>query len=334
MCKLIISNRYKKGKKMQEIVIGENDAGKRLDRFLRQYMPHARRNILYGALRKKNIVLNDRKAKPETLLHREDRIKIFFKDETIEKFRGVEVEEIVMDHPKVIEKIGNVYFLYKPTAELTHDNGRGEENMADRFVSMLVDDRVYDPREELTFRPALANRLDKNTSGILVGASSAESLRELNELFRNQRVRRLYLTIVEGVLTKTQDYRSHVAKDHGQNKVYESDYGKTARSIFRPIVNNGNYTLIEVELITGRTHQIRHHLEEIGHPILGDHKYGHGKWTSRQGRQVNSQLLHAYKMIFPKLEKPLQELSGKVVECPPEGVFKQVKEELFGAKHE
>lgn len=315
---------------MQEIFIGENDAGKRLDRFLRQHMPHARRSVLYGALRKKNIVLNGKKAKAETLLDKGDSIKIFFKDETIEKFRGVKAAEVSMVHPKVVDRVGDVYFLYKPPMKLTHDDGKGEENMADGFVSMLVDEGVYDPASEHTFRPGLANRLDKNTSGILVGAASAQALRALNELFRNRQVRRFYLAIVEGVLTQTLDHRSQIAKDEKTNKVYESDRGKFAQSIIRPLTNNGNYTLVEVELITGRTHQIRHHLVDLGHPILGDHKYGHGKWTSRQGRQVQSQLLHAYKLAFPKLEGPLEDLSEKTIESQPEGIFRQVKEELFG----
>ncbi len=317
---------------MQEIIIGENDAGKRLDRFLRQYMPEAKRSVLFGALRKKNIVLNDKKAKPEFMLKQGDRIKIFFKDETIEKFRGFQPETVVMAPPEIVEVVGDVYFLYKPPHQLTHDNGRGEINMADRFVSMLVEDGIYDPKGEHTFRPALTNRLDKNTSGLLVGASSAEALRELNKLFRSQRVRRFYLTIVEGVMKQKQSYTSRFTKDAGENKVFVDKDGKFAKSIFRPIQTNGYYTLVEVELITGRTHQIRHHLQEIGHPILGDHKYGRGKWTSREGRQVSSQLLHAYKMVFPKLDGPLHELSDRVVEAEPEGIFKQVKEELFGDK--
>src|SRR5699024_9447406 len=148
---------------MQEIIIGENDAGKRLDRFLRQYMPEARRSVLYGALRKKNIIINEKKAKPEFMLEKGDRVKIYFKDETIDKFRGVKPKATVMAHPKVIAAVDHVYFLYKPPLQLTHDNGQGEINMADRFVSMLIDQKIYDPKWEHTFRPALANRLDKNT---------------------------------------------------------------------------------------------------------------------------------------------------------------------------
>lgn len=317
---------------MRQILIEENDANMRMDRFLKKYLPNAPTGVLYKSLRKKNIVLNGKKAKPKTMLSKGDKIKIFFKDETIEKFQGKEKIVRAKSYPKIVADFGEIIIINKPSGLLSHSSQQAaEENTVDQLITYLIDEGRYSPEEEHTFVPSICNRLDRNTSGLIIGATSSQALREMNELIRKRKVKKFYLTIVHGAMIEDRHYISYLEKDRNKNIVRSNSQGIEAEGNYRPLKNNGEYTLVEVELITGRTHQIRHQLQEMGYPILGDPKYGKKHLrTNPKASSIKTQLLHAYKLIFPKLTGILAPLSEQEIVVPPEGAFKVVKEEIFG----
>lgn len=316
---------------MRQYEIKTNDAGMRLDRFLKKILPEAGLSLLYKSIRKKNITVNKQKVKQEYILQLGDSVEVFFSDETIEKFQGQGKKRTRGRHPEIVLETPHIVVMEKPLGILSHGSGGPfEPNMVDSLISYLIDKGDYVPRIEKTFTPSICNRLDRNTSGLIIGAKTGVGLREVNLLLRERKVEKHYLTICQGQLRGREEIHSSIEKNEEKNRVFESKEGKEAIGIYQPVDYANGYSLVSVNLITGRTHQIRHQLASIGLPVLGDHKYGsRTKFVLKNsGKVVDHQVLHSYKLVFPKIEGPLGDLSQKTVESQPRGLFKEVWEEI------
>ncbi len=320
---------------MRELKIDKNEHDQRIDRFLSKYLNKANNTFIFKMLRKKNIKLNGKKAEPSTKIYEGDIIEIFLSEETINKFR--EIEEIKSDLiPNIIYEDDNIILLNKEVGILSHAaNQEYGNNVVDSLVAYLIAKGDYNPRTEKSFVPGIANRLDRNTSGIMIGGKSYLGLRSINDGIRDKKVHRYYRTIVEGKLEIDDVLKGYLVKDEELNKVKitksEKDNSKEVITKFKTIKSNDKFSIIEIELITGRTHQIRAHLSHIGHPVIGNLKYGSKDINSyfKDRYNLNSQLLHSYKIKFDDLDSPLEYLVDREFIAESSNLFKEIEEDLF-----
>lgn len=322
---------------MKELKVTANEAGQRLDKLLAKYLNQAPKSFIYKMLRKKNIVLNGKKADGSEKLQLGDQVKLFLSDDTIEKFsKGMAVEQL----PKRQEKLEILYedehviLLNKPVGMLSQKAKPEDVSAVEYLLSYLLDSKQLTREELRSFRPSICNRLDRNTSGLLVCGKSLIGLQTMGELFQKRTMKKYYRCLVAGEVTGTTYVKGYLWKDQKTNKVTVSkEPTKDSQPIeteYRAIGGNGTYTLLEVHLITGRTHQIRAHLASVGHPLIGDYKYGNRKINDRfkQKYQLESQLLHAYRLEMPTLEGAQKAISGKEFVAPlPDAFYKILKQE-------
>ena len=389
---------------MYEVRITDKDAGQRLDKYLHRILPKAGSGFLYKMLRKKNITLNDKKADGSERIAEGDNVTIYFSNETLAKFMGRKVSgiskpkrtesEVANDlkpagngkkctvayeteHDTVYraayEKIQGVRILYendhillvdKPAGVLSQKADRTDFSLNEWLIGYLLKSGAVSEEDLVGFKPSVCNRLDRNTSGIVLCSKSLKGARLLGELLKNRAIHKYYRLYVKGIIKDEQMIEGYLIKDEALNKVFiepvnahvsdglheenlqavhkktvqmqtykemksleeiRSSYIKTG---YKPIRAEHDKTLLEVELLTGKTHQIRAHLASIGHPLLGDPKYGDMTWNEEYRRKyhVRSQLLHAYKVVFPQLNEPFGDLSGRsfVAELPE--IFQRVSD--------
>lgn len=321
---------------MRELKIGKNENNQRLDRFIKKYLEKAPAGFIYKMIRKKNIELNGKRAKPETMIYEGDKVQLFLAEDTIKKFEAEE-EEITTDKRlNIVYEDDNIVLINKESGLLSH--GRGgefEENIVDSLISYLIKTGEYVPRIEKTFTPSICNRLDRNTSGLMVGAKNYKSLKMINNAFKRMDIKKFYKTIVAGELQEEKREKAYIIKDEEKNRVSiaskgEEESKKIVTGVRSLKVKNG-YSLVEVELVTGRTHQIRIHLSSLGYPIVGDRKYGDKNVNNQFKKEynINNQILHSYKLEFGGLEEGLEYLNGQVFEAPFTKEFLKVEEDLF-----
>lgn len=313
---------------MKEIRIEKNDSGQRLDKYLQKYLKEASKSFLYKMLRKKNIKLNGKKAEGNEMLAAGDVVSIFFSDETFEKFRGAKKETIYpVTDLDILYEDDDVILLNKPVGMLSQKAKNEDVTLVEYYLGYLQKEKKWDVNG--SFRPGICNRLDRNTSGIVIAGKSLRGLQKMSEILKDRTLDKYYLTIVEGVMKKPSTIKGYMQKDEKTNKVYIFSEGAPDRSRieteYEPLVDNGEYTLLRVKLVTGKTHQIRSHLSSIGHPLIADVKYG--------GRKVQGErsfFLHAQEICFPKMEEPFEMLSERVVHAPLPARFEKMKIQLFG----
>lgn len=322
---------------MRELIVDKNENEQRIDRFLRKYLEEASRGFVYKMLRKKNITLNGKRAKPEDMIYEGDKIQLYLADETIDKFRR-KIDIIKSDLiPDIVYEDENIILINKKTNLLSHGSGGDyEENIVDSMISYLIQKGDYVPRIERTFSPSICNRLDRNTSGIIVGAKNYEALKEINRAFKESQIRRFYKTIVRGNVEKDIIANAYLSKDEDRNlaTIYEkADEGlKEIETHINVLANKNGYSLLEVELKTGRTHQIRAHLESLNYPIIGDRKYGNRDINNifKEKYKLKDQWLHGYKIEFQGLEGDLEYLNGKIFTSEADENYRQIEIDLFG----
>ena len=321
---------------MKQIKIEENEHDQRIDRFLKKYFSNATKSFIYKMLRKKRIKLNGKRANPEDIVYEGDEIQLYLSDETIEKFISSEKEIKKSNNLDVIYEDKNIAIINKPKGILSHSSSDEDEiNVADEFVSYLYDKEEYIPQVGSTFAPSICNRLDRNTSGIIIGAKNYNTLKAINYSLKNRTISKYYKCIVKGKVKNDQKLEGFLVKDEETNKVSvsidELEDSKQIETQVKVLHTNDEYSLLEINLITGRTHQIRAHLSSIGHPVIGDMKYGEHKvndfFKKRYG--LNSQYLHAYKIIFDKVESELEYLNGKQFISEVSEAMKALERDLF-----
>lgn len=318
---------------MKQIFIGTNEAGQRLDKMLFKYFKNAPKSFVYKMLRKKNITRNGKKADGSEFLYPGDELKFFLSDETIDKFTG-KVTVVHAQHPRIVYETNQVLVLNKPAGTLSQKAKEGDVSLVEQVISYLLDTNQLTKEDLKTFHPSVCNRLDRNTTGLVVAGKTLPALQELSKLFHDRKVKKFYRCIVKGKVTESCDIKGYLVKDEKTNTVSVSkelpkvhqEAAVPIETCYMPIASNNEYTLLEVHLITGRTHQIRAHLASIGHPIIGDHKYGQMEvnkaFFNKYG--LKNQLLHSYRLEFPTLSGVLEECSNEVIIAKEPRQFKEI----------
>ena len=330
---------------MKELEINANEAGQRFDKYLKKYLKEAPDSFLYKMLRKKNIVLNGKKADGREKLAAGDRVKLFLSEETVEKFSGgaplkkvsaglIQEELCHRIAPDILYEDSHVLLVNKPSGVLSQKAASGDISMVEYVTAYLLENGQLAEGELRTFRPSVCNRLDRNTSGIIAAGKSLAGLQALSELFRERGMGKYYLCIVRGELEETAYIRGFLKRDMKAHKVRVSEEKEgedwlPIETEYIPLAQSSRMTLLKVHLITGRTHQIRAHLASEGHPVLGDYKYGDRAFNEvfRKKYAVKDQLLHAYELRMPKLGGALLGLSEKNITAPVPALFWKIIEE-------
>lgn len=316
------------------IEIGTNEAGQRLDKFLRKYLKDVPLSAIFKALRKGDIRVNGVKKKENYSLQLDDAIEIKYIQSKTEK-KDKSFIKVNSSGLKITYEDENILIVEKWPGVLVHPDQKGSEpSLTDYVLSYLNEKGDYVPEKEVTFTPASCNRLDRNTSGVVIFGKNFESLRSMNELIREGMVKKYYNALVKGRI-KDGLYKGYISKDENENisKVFDKKVPNTKEISMevKTIQSNGAFSLVEIDLITGRSHQIRAHLSHLGNPIIGDYKYGDKKLNSFFDNKfgLNYQFLYAYKLIFKGGEGKLEYLKNKtVVEALPP-MFKKVKRDVF-----
>ena len=306
---------------MQEIIVSANEAGQRFDKLLAKYFNQAPKSFVYKMLRKKNIVLNGKKADGSEKLQVGDSVKLFLADETIEKFSKVMIQTTDTELDIIYED-EHILMINKPVGMLSQKADAGDDSLVEHIISYMLKTRQLSAEDLRKFKPSICNRLDRNTSGLVVAGKSLVGLQKMGELFKERTLKKFYRCLVAGEIKEAQYIKGYLTKDEITNKV--SILSKEVRDSlpieteYRPISTNGKVTLLEVHLITGRTHQIRAHLASIGCPIIGDYKYGNRKINDiyKAKYHLESQILHAYRVEFPSLSGELEAISEKHIVAP------------------
>ena len=322
-------------------MIEKNEAGQRLDKFLAKYMNEASKSFFYKMMRKKNITLNGKKCEGNEKLAEGDVVKLFLAEDTIEKFSSVQVQEVKKVDLDIIYEDDEIILVNKPAGMLSQKAKETDESLVEYLIDYLLGSGKLTESGLRAFRPSVCNRLDRNTSGIVAAGKSLAGLQMLSGVFKDRSIHKYYQCLVSGEIRDVKTVDGWLLKDEKKNQVriltdveakrFEGKGGdeepKRIRTKYEPIATDGRFTLLRVTLLTGRSHQIRAHLASLGHPIVGDSKYGGVSKVNPSGRTVKYQLLHSYRLEFPKLAEPFAYLSGRVFEAPMPGYFASVLKE-------
>ena len=328
---------------MRELLIRPNEAGQRLDKFLHKYMKEAPSSFFYKMMRKKNIVLNGAKCTGQEILQTKDSVKLFFSEETFVKFGAPDLlkEESSKEDPlvktaqKAYAAYGNLEVIYedehilavnKPSGILTQKSQPSDLSLNEWLIGYLLKTNAVTDEDLHTFHPSVCNRLDRNTSGLVLCAKSLSGAQFLTEVLKNRSVHKYYRLFVKGTPKET-ILTGWLNKDEKTNKVSITDHRpeksehaveiKTGIAPIRQYHINGGQriTYAQAELFTGKSHQIRAHFAHMGHCLLGDEKYGDPALNKKlRLLGIRGQMLHAYQIVFPeKIEGTFSYLSKKVL---------------------
>lgn len=314
-----------------KIEIGPNEAGQRVDKFVRKWLKDVPLSAIFKAFRKGDIKVNGKKTKEKYSLVEGDIVETYYISSEPEKKKFVRID----NNFKVTYEDENMLLLEKWPGVLVHSNSEsGEPTLTDYVLSYLYDKGDYEPEKEVTFTPAPCNRLDRNTSGIVVFGKTFEALKLLNEMIRERKIKKYYTALVKGKL-KDGIYEGYIYKNEDANisKVFDSEMPNTKKIAMevKTIQTCGSFSLIEIDLITGRSHQLRAHLNHLNHPIIGDNKYGDKKLNSFFNNKygLDYQFLYAYKLVFKNCPEKLAYMENKTIaeSLPP--ILKKVKTDVF-----
>lgn len=339
---------------MRVTVIRENEAGQRLDKYLHKYLKEAQSSFLYKMLRKKNITRNGKKASGCEKLEVGDEIRFFMAEETLDKFMGIvnavnkntqneeetqPAEELKADEVlrafkeygefEVVFENRHILIVNKPAGILTQKAYSDDLSLNEWLIGRMLFYGEITEEELHTFKPSVCNRLDRNTSGMVICGKTLPGSQKMTEILRNRSLHKFYRAYVKGKVKEASYIEGILKKNHNTNMMKfinstdGTDDGAFIQTRYEPVKVWEDRTLLEVELLTGKTHQIRAHLAGIGHPIIGDYKYGdkgiNDSYKKKYG--IKSQLLHAYRLKFPQLGGEFADINGMTVTAAPPEIF-------------
>lgn len=323
---------------MRTIEIGKNEAGQRMDKYLKKYFREAGSGFLYKMLRKKNILLNGKKSEGKEILAPGDQIQLYLAEETIEKFRGSVTAQpsCAANTPQkklqVIYEDADCILINKPAGMLSQKADNREDSLVEYLICYLLSSGAITEEELRTFHPSVCNRLDRNTSGLVLAGKTLAGLQLLSQLLKERTMDKYYLCLVQHSIREAKRYQAWLVKDPQKNQVQifhtpqkNGDFIETA---YQPIWKGPDCTLLKVKLITGKTHQIRSHLSSLGHPLAGDPKYGNFAWNQklRQHTGLKRQFLHAWEVVFPTMDGAGAGLSAQTIQAElPEDLKKVLR---------
>lgn len=314
---------------MQEFIIQKEEAGQTVMKYLARLLPEASMGLLRKSMRKKNIVLNGKKIEGREKIAAGDSVKVWFSDETIEKFRKKKEESPKHDYPDfeawVLYEDENIVILNKPAGLLSQGDTSGAPSLNEALLAARESGG--------SVKPSICHRLDRNTSGLVIAGKTVRGLQEMNALIKARALTKVYQALVYGKTPPSGILKGYLVKDHERNQVR---YTPCAEPDALPIetyyetlvtttAHGCTFSLVRVRLVTGRSHQIRLHFSSIGHPLLGDRKYGsRASLAASEALHIRRQLLHAASLTFPVLTDDFAYLSGKTFTAPLPADFASV----------
>lgn len=343
---------------MIEIIIPAADARQRVDKYIVRLLPGAGKSLIYKQIRKKNITLNSKKMTGSEILSDGDKLQFFFSDETFNKFKNTEAvaddaEYLITVAKKAYDTIKNVEVIYeddniicinKPVNTLSQRADDNELSLNEWLLGYLISTGNISSESIKTFKPSVLNRLDRNTTGMVIGSKTFLGANVISELLRDRTVNKYYLTVVKGRFLNDGIYQAYHYKDDASNKVTIADSVdklpdspkvssiKTGIRLVKKLSDNmyGDLSVLEIDLITGKSHQIRAHLAHLGYPVLGDIKYGDKKLNERLRKNgISTQMLHSYKMQMPsEMPEAMSMLKDKTIVCNPPQFWRRINVDL------
>lgn len=324
---------------MIEIKIGQEQEKQRLDRFLKKYLPKAPLSHIYKIIRT-DAKVNGKRVKPEHMLEFGDILNLYISDELAAQYSETKKNTGVRSKKQftVIYEDENILLVNKPKGLLTHGDRTEKKNtLVNQVIGYLVDKGDYKFSRVNTFTPAPVNRLDRNTSGIVIFGKNNPALQCLNRMIKDKEsIGKYYIAIAKGVLNEKKVLRSSMRKDEENNMISLSDGDepgtKFMETVIRPVSVKNGFTLVEAQLVTGRTHQIRAHLASQKLYIIGDIKYGSpsGNAYARQKYGLTTQFLHAYKIKFENCPEMFEYLNGREFSAPMPPELEKIRTDMFG----
>ncbi|MCL1983440.1 MAG: RluA family pseudouridine synthase [Clostridiales bacterium] len=316
-------------------MITQNEQDQRLDKFLKKYLRNASLSHIYKLIRK-DVKLNGKRALPSAVLNLGDELDIYISEEDEKAFASARGAPKQKRQFRIAYEDKSIIIVEKPFGLLTHGTSSEKKNtLANQVISYLIEQGEYNPAER-TFSPAPVGRLDRNTTGLVIFGKNSQALKDLNMMVRERDcIKKYYTTIVVGEINKDLALKGKLGKDHDENMVsiMESDAaaGKQIETVARVVKKTKGFTLLEVELLTGRTHQIRAHLAHAGHPIIGDAKYGDARVNRRIAAKygLTTHMLHAGRLCFEKTLPCFDYLANMEVNAALPDEFRRIKSEIF-----
>lgn len=301
---------------MQKFVVNSSESGQTLEKYVRKVLKEAPLSFIYKLFRKKDIKVNGHWEKEKYIIQEGEEVYIYITDSQLEEFKKKVVEKKVTDISNwIIYEDKNILLINKPRGVMVQKDHSGEPALDDMVISYLIDKKEYDPSKEVGYVPAPSHRLDRNTAGIVIFGKNITALRELMNIVSNKSlIEKKYLALVKGITDEKGEINAPLIKNPSNGRVSISKDGKEAITLYKRVKTiKDQYSLLEVSLLTGRTHQIRVHLASISHPIIGDSKYGDYSLNKEIESKYHfkNQFLVAYYLKFKSLSGELKYLSNK-----------------------
>ena len=312
---------------MKQFEINSRNEGQRLDKYLFRIVGNGGMSFIYKMIRKKNFVLNDKKATGKEILKSGDIVKLYISDDTYDKFKtetkgnlNINTDKVFDFKKLIIYEDSDIILINKPEGVLSQKAKDEDVSINEYLLSYLSDTGFINNNSLIEYKPSCVNRLDRNTTGIIIAAKTLKAARIISEGLKSRTINKYYKCIVDGDFNKEGLYKGYLVKDENKNKAEILDMPSENSSLieteYRLIERNINCSIVEVHLLTGKSHQIRAHLSYLGFPIIGDKKYG--SLNINKKYKATNQLLHAYKIVFPEYEDSLElSFSGKTFVCEP-----------------
>ncbi len=321
---------------MKEVNITGKEENQRLDKFLLKYFNNAPKSFVYKMLRKKRIKFNGKKAEGNEIIKNGDKLQMYIAPETMDSLMSEKEIVKAERHFGIVYEDDNILVVSKPAGLLSHPESSADKNtLIDQILYYLYEKGEYDMSKESSFTPAICNRLDRNTGGIVIAGKNLASVQAVNKAIAQRKIKKYYITMVRGEFTQEKELFGYHVKDELTNtvKVLKKE-APGAKKIFtkvKPLAVKDNFSLLEIDLITGKSHQIRAHLKSMGYPVIGDRKYGEMRVNTRFKDKygLNNQFLFAYKIAWHENEGVMAYLNGKEFTAALPDYIENIKRDYF-----